>query len=111
MDVGSAVEKIKSSYDEIKKIELYFYKSHDINIVLEEDAVDYIIEQLINTPLDIKAFYKKLTTDFQLGLKLVREKTGKNRFFITREALMNPETHISTLIKDELKLVSNDRTP
>ncbi|MBW1777256.1 MAG: AAA family ATPase [Deltaproteobacteria bacterium] len=102
MDVGSAVEKIKSFHDEIKKIELYFYKSHDINIVLEEDAVDYIIDQLINTPLEIKDFYRKLTADFELGLKLVREKTGKSRFFITREALLNPEAHISALIKDEL---------
>ncbi len=102
MDVGSAVEKIKSFHDEIKKIELYFYKSHDINIVLEEDAVDYIIDQLINTPLEIKDFYRKLTADFELGLKLVREKIGKSRFFITREALLNPEAHISALIKDEL---------
>ncbi len=105
VDVGSAIEKVKTFYDEIKKIELYFYKSHDINIVLEEDAVDYIIEQLIHTPLEIKDFYKKLTSDFELGLKLVREKTGRNRFFITREALLNPESHISALIKDELKQV------
>jgi hypothetical protein len=33
---------------------------------------------------------------------LVQEKTGKNRFFITKDALLNPESFISNLIKDEL---------
>ncbi|MBW2591164.1 MAG: ATPase, partial [Deltaproteobacteria bacterium] len=102
MDTGSGIKKIKSFYDEIKKIELYFFKTHDINIVLEEDAIDYIIEQLITSEISIDAFYKQLTKDFELGLKLVREKTAKNRFFITRKALLNPESFISELIKDEL---------
>lgn len=44
-----------------------------------------------------------------MGLKLVREKTGKNRFFITREALVNPEAHISALIKEELKQLGDPR--
>lgn len=103
LEVGTAVEKIKSFYDDVKKIELYFYKSHDINIVLEEDAIDHIISQSVNHQIDLKDFYKKLASDLELGLKLVREKTGKNRFFITREALINPESYISSLIKDELR--------
>jgi len=102
MDTGSGIKKIKSFYDEIKKIELYFFKIHDINIVLEEDAIDYIIEQLVTSEIHLDAFYKQLTKDFELGLKLVREKTAKNRFFITRKALLNPESFISELIKDEL---------
>ena len=102
MDTGITIKRIKSFYDGIKKIELYFFKTHDINIVLEEDAIDYIIEQLVTSEISIDAFYKQLTKDFELGLKLVREKTEKNRFFITRKALLNPESFISELIKDEL---------
>jgi len=103
MDTGSVIKKIKSFYDEIKKIELYFFKTHDINIVLEEDAIDYIIEQLVTSEIRIDVFYKQLTEDFELGLKLVREKTERNRFFISRKALLNPESFISELIKDELR--------
>jgi len=102
IDTGITIKRIKSFYDEIKKIELYFFKKHDINIVLEEDAIDYIIEQLVTSEIGIDAFYKQLTEDFELGLKLVREKTDKNRFFISRKALLNPESFISELIKDEL---------
>ncbi|MBW2604627.1 MAG: AAA family ATPase [Deltaproteobacteria bacterium] len=106
MDVEKVIKKIKSFYDDIKKIELYFFKNHDINIVLEDDAIDFIIDQLENSTYDLETFYDQLSTDFEYGLKLVQEKTGKNRFFITKDALMNPESFISNLIKDDLKMNS-----
>jgi len=102
MDVGKAIDKIKSYYDAIKNIELYFFKNHDINIVLEEDAVDFIIDQFENSDAKLEDFYKQLTADFEYGLKLLREKTGRNRFFITKQALLSPEASISNLIRDEL---------
>lgn len=100
LDIGNVIAKIKSFYDEIKKIELYFYKNHDINIVLEEDAIDFIIGQLIDDSLELKLVYQKIDEDFQYGLKLAREKTNRNRFFITRDALLNPEAYIGNLIRD-----------
>ncbi len=106
MDVGHIIHKVKSLYDEIKKIELSFYKKYDINIVMEDDAIDFIIEQLANPAIHVVDFERQLSIDFELGLKLVREKTGKNRFFITRKALLEPETFISNLIKNELRSVA-----
>jgi ATP-dependent Clp protease ATP-binding subunit ClpX len=102
MDIEKVIKKIKSFYDDIKKIELYFFKNHDINIVLEDDAIDFIIDQLENSTYDLETFYDHISTDFEYGLKLVQEKTGRNRFFITKDALINPESFISNLIKDEL---------
>ncbi len=102
MDIGNVFKMIKSYSDEIKEIELYFYKNHDVNIVMEEDTIDFIISQFANSPINSEDVYKKLTADFELGLKLVQEKTGRTRFFITREALLNPEAYIGNLIKDEL---------
>ena len=102
MDIGNVIKKIKSYYDEIKKIELYFFKNHDINIVLEEDAIDFIIEQLVESFVELKIIYEKIDQDFQHGLKLAREKTGRNRFFITRQALFDPEAYIGKLIKDKI---------
>jgi len=104
MDIEKVIKKIKSFYDDIKKIELYFFKNHDINIVLEDDAIDFIIDQLENSTYDLDALYDHISTDFEYGLKLVQEKTGKNRFFITKDALVNPESFISNLIKNELNL-------
>ena len=102
MDIEKVINKIKSFYDDIKKIELLFYKNNDINIVLEDDAVDFIINQFEKNDITVEDYYEQLTDDFKLGLNLIREKTGKNRFFITKSALFDPETFISKLIKDEL---------
>jgi endopeptidase Clp ATP-binding regulatory subunit ClpX len=103
MDIGSVIKKIKSYYDEIKRIELNFLKNFDINIVLEEDAIDFLIKQVINAETVLDQLYDRLESDFKLGLNLIREKTGRNRFFITEKALSDPESFINTLIKDELK--------
>ena len=102
MDIENVVRHIKSNYDEIKKIELYFFKNHDINIVLEEDAIDFIMEQLIEAPIHLDDIFKKVNTDFEHGLKLAREKTGHSRYFINRQALLDPEAYISRLIQNEL---------
>ena len=101
MDIESVVKHIKSQYDDIKKMELQFFKDHDMNIVLEEDAIDFIMEQLIQAPIDLKDVYQKVEMDFEHGLKLAREKTGRSRFFITRQALLDPEAFISHMIQSE----------
>jgi len=101
-DVGSVINKIKSYYDEIKKIELSFLKNHDTNIVFEEDAVDHLIRQLMISTEDFDAICEKLEKNFALGLRLVRDKTAKSSFFITKNALLNPDSFISELLKNEL---------
>ena len=102
LDVGSAIRQIRSYYDGVKKTELYFFKNHDINIVLEEEAIDFIIEKFVTSDMHLDQFYKQLNDNFEHGLKLVREKTGKSRFFITREALLNPETFIRSMLAKQL---------
>ena len=106
MDIENVVKHIKSNYDEIKLIELYFYKNHDINIVLEEDAIDFIMEQLIEAPIQLDNIFKKVNMDFEHGLKLAREKTGHSRYFITRQAMLDPEAYIRRLIQSELGAAS-----
>ena len=52
--------------------------------------------------MHLDQFYKQLNDNFEHGLKLVREKTGKSRFFITREALLNPENFIRSMLTEQL---------
>lgn len=102
MDVGKVVKKVKTCYDQTKQLELQLYKEHDLNIVLEEDAVDFLIEKIVTEAVSIDVIYKKICDDFVLGLKLARDKAGKNRFFISKNALINPEGYIAEQIKKGL---------
>lgn len=101
VEIGTAINRIKTHYDMIKKIEINFYNKHDINLVLEEDAIDFISEKMANQSLNIDQVYRKIADDFEYGLKLIRDKTGKNRFFISKYALEQPETFLENLIKNE----------
>ncbi len=101
MEIGTAVKKIKSYYEDIKKCELAFYNKNDINIVLEEDAVDYFIDRMAKEIMDADRIYKKLTTDFEYGLRLIQEKIGRNRYFISKTALLDPESFLNELIRNE----------
>jgi ATP-dependent Clp protease ATP-binding subunit ClpX len=112
-DIEKVLKKIKSYYEETKTIELYFIKNHGINIVLEEEAIDYIIGQCFSARGTPEGYYRQLTADFEHGLKLVREKTGRTRFFITREALEKPDSYIAGLFRqsgeDHLQLPSTPK--
>ncbi len=101
VEIGTAIGKIKYFYDRIKKIEIDFYNRHDVNIVLEEDAIDFIAEKMTNQSLNIDQIYRRLSDDFEYGLKLVRDKTGKHRFFIPGYAMEEPEAFLDNLIKTE----------
>jgi DNA relaxase NicK len=64
------------------------------------------MEQLIEAPIHLDDIYKKVNMDFEHGLKLAREKTGHSRYFITRQALLDPEAYIKRLIQSELGTAS-----
>jgi hypothetical protein len=102
-DVENAMKKVKHYYDEAKRIELSFLNKEDINIVFDDDAIDFVINQCISSPgNNIDQVFEKISIEFVHGLNLVREKTGKNRFFLTKKALLEPNEFISSLIKNEL---------
>ncbi len=109
-DIGNAILKVKFYYDEVKKLELHFFNKKDVNIILEEEAIDYIIAQVVTSSTDFDFFYRKFVYDFEHGLKLVREKTGRSRFFITREALEDPDKYIGNLLKENNNLPNSENS-
>ena len=103
IDLGTAISAIKAYHEKVKEIELKFFKAHDINIVLEEETIDHLMGEMADGSTTVEGIYSKLTDDFKDGLKLILEKTGKNRFFISKESLVSPESYLNTLIRDELR--------
>lgn len=99
-DINCVFEAFTEFYEQIKTIEMQFLKSHGINIVFEDDAIDHIITQWRNDTADLDAIYKQLSENLEYGLKLVREKTGRSRFFLTKEALIAPEAFIRQLLNE-----------
>ncbi|MDD9304627.1 MAG: AAA family ATPase [Desulfobacter sp.] len=103
MEIEDAVKQIKKFYDSIKEIEVEVSKSYDLNVLFEEDATDFLIQQFIDHRATTEEILSKIYTDFYDGFNLVREKTGKSRFFLSKNALIDHETYLNDLIRKELR--------
>ncbi|MBF0111690.1 MAG: ATPase, partial [Desulfamplus sp.] len=66
------------------------------------DAVDFLIEELIHNQITSRDIMAKIYNDFYNGLNLLRDKSGKNRFFLSRKSLLEPENFLNDLIKKEI---------
>jgi ATP-dependent Clp protease ATP-binding subunit ClpX len=98
-EINAVIAKIGTYYDQIKKVEAYFYKTHDLNISLDEGAIDAVVLRMFSSPTALGDFYKELTTNFEYGFKLIRDRAGQKTFVITKEALENPEQFFNNLVK------------
>jgi ATP-dependent Clp protease ATP-binding subunit ClpX len=98
-EMNTVIEKVTNYYDQIKKVEAYFYKTHDLNIKLHDDAIDAIILRMFSSPTALGDFYKELTTNFEYGFRLIRDRIGQNSFEVTKDALDNPEKFFNKLVK------------
>ncbi|NWH05322.1 AAA family ATPase [Desulfobacter latus] len=103
MEIEDAVKQVKKFYDDVKEMELEISKNYDLNVVFEEDAADFLIQQFIEHNATTDEILSKIYTDFFDGFNLIREKTGKARFFLSRKALTDHENYLNELIRKEIK--------
>ena len=72
-----------------------------MNVLLEEDAVDAVINPVVCGKWKINDRLDRFVMDFEAGLNLVRSKTGENRFFISKQAVLDPEAYVSRRIQNK----------
>jgi phosphomevalonate kinase len=102
MEVEDAIKKIKQLHDSVKEIELEVLKSYNLNIVFEEDAIDFLLEQFIQHNATNEEILAQLYDNYYDGFNLIREKTGTNRFFISKKALIDHKTYLNDLIRKKI---------
>ncbi|ACL05545.1 AAA family ATPase [Desulfatibacillum aliphaticivorans] len=101
-DIKNVLEQISRDYNRTKKLELRFFQEQGINITLDDDAVDYVIYNYSQVKTGVDGFFPRLVSDFEHGLKLAREKTGRDHFLLGRDAIANPEPFLADLIRRSL---------
>lgn len=102
MEIEDAIKKFKKYHDSIREIEVEISKSYSLNIVFEEDAIDFLIEQFINHNATNEEILTKIYDNYYDGFNLIREKTGNSRFFLSKKALVDHETYLNDLIRKEI---------
>jgi hypothetical protein len=58
-DIGKIIAKISQLHGSVKTVEDLFYKTHGINILLEEAAVDFVIGGCFNRGPTLTPVYRK----------------------------------------------------
>jgi ATP-dependent Clp protease ATP-binding subunit ClpX len=86
-------------YDQIKVHNEGLFSQLGISVGLADSAIDEITRIAIVQDRDISEVCLKLANELEYGLKLVRDRIGFETFTITREAVLDPEKYIDSLIK------------
>ncbi len=100
IELSVILEEILSMDEAVKKCEKTFFEESGIRISFEERAVDQLLERALEEDVPIGVLCGTILNNYQQGLKLVKEKNGKNEFIITKEAIRNPEGFLNKLIKE-----------
>jgi ATP-dependent Clp protease ATP-binding subunit ClpX len=103
VEIDDAIRKIKACHDTVKEMELEISRSANLNIIFEQDAVDFLMTRFLDHGTSSEDVLTKFYHEYYDGLNLIREKTGNNRFFLTKADLLDSEAYLNDLIRKEIK--------
>ncbi len=100
VDYKLVIEEAALIVEEIREYEGMFKKYHNIDIHFNGEALSAIIEKVLLNEVDVSPFLDKLLSNYNHGLKLVFEKSGKKSFLFTKNTIENPQAFLNKLIKN-----------
>ena len=98
-DIDSAFIDFKEMYDQTKAQNEELFSQLGIDVSLADSAIHEIIRIAIDQDRDIIEVCVSLANQLEYGLKLVKDRIGFEAFTITKEAVLDPEKYIDSLIK------------
>ncbi|MDO9541889.1 MAG: AAA family ATPase [Kiritimatiellia bacterium] len=88
---------------EIADFVRHFREMHGLELVFGDEAVDLLVEMSVEQDKSAKAICEQKFKDFQHGLKIIANNTGRNSFVISRPAIENPDKELSNWIVESFK--------
>ena len=99
-DVDGAVEEILAIHQTAREFAEKFSRRNDLVMSFTEEAVDRLVEKVWKEGLDPAEQLGRSFQNYEHGLKLIREKTGKREFSVSAEGMENPEQFLNGLIQE-----------
>ncbi len=88
-----------------------FREEHGLDLVFDEGAIRALVEQSIAQDKTIRGLCEIKFRDFQHGLKLIANNTGRASFVLTRETVEAPDRELSRWIVDSFKPAQESAPP
>jgi hypothetical protein len=99
-DVNTVFEEVADVKRQIEEVEREFGRKHHILLTFNEEAIDETTLVAFEEDEKGASVCARLSKDLEHGLKLIRDKTGKTEFTISKEAIKDPEAFLNVLIRD-----------
>ena len=101
-DVEAVVEEIQAIHEAARNFAGQLSGRNDLEVSFSDSAVDALVERAWqeSQPQDPAGYLKAAFHNYDHGLKLIREKTGKRQFAIPAEGVANPELYLNHLIQE-----------
>jgi len=103
IDVDAAIEGVLAVNQAAQDFAKAFSLRNDVEITFTEEAVDRLVEKVWDEGLDPLVILKQSFQNYEHGLKLIKEKTGKRKFLIPADGMENPENYLNVLIRETYK--------
>jgi len=98
-DINTALDDFVEMYSQIKLEEASLVEKLEVEVSFDESAIDEIIKQAIRTDQEAGSLALQLAKRLEYGLKLVKDRSGIERFVINDEAVTDMENFVNNLVK------------
>jgi hypothetical protein len=99
-DVEITIEEMQAIQQLVQDFAKKFSARNELEISFTDGAIDYLAEKIWKEPQDLSAYLKLALQNYDHGLKLIKEKTGKRQFLIPAEGVENPGQFLNSLIQE-----------
>jgi endopeptidase Clp ATP-binding regulatory subunit ClpX len=98
-DINTALDDFVEMYNQIKLEEASLVENLEVEVSFDESAIDEIIKQAIRSDQEAGHLALQLAKRLEYGLKLVKDRSGIERFVINDEAVTDMENFVNNLVK------------
>jgi ATP-dependent Clp protease ATP-binding subunit ClpX len=99
-DVDGVVEEIQAIRQTAAEFAEQFSRRNDLGMSFTEEAIDRLVEKTWQEGQDPADYLGKSFQNYEHGLKLIREKTGRREFLISAEGMENPDQFLNGMIQE-----------
>ena len=103
LDIHQALEELFILLRQIKNYERSFERRTGFKVIFSEEAVDQIIKHIVEMNQGVYAYCDRIVNLLEYGLRLINERTGRNRFVIPPEAIEHPEQYLNHLVQESYR--------
>jgi ATP-dependent Clp protease ATP-binding subunit ClpX len=98
-DINTALDDFSEMYNQIKLEESSLVEKLEVEVSFDESAIDEIINQAIKTDQEAGRLALHLAKRLEYGLKLVKDRSGIEKFVINDEAVTDMDNFVNNLVK------------